>query len=99
MENEIKFNVYTTVLRFLLFKITTNLFRIYLDINIESKDVILLAIYTKPPSKLELELLDDIETNSDAHLPDFSVKSKYITINQLDETDSHDFIVYAIYCG
>ncbi len=94
-----KFDLYSTVLRFLVFKVTENLKRIYLDFDMESHKMILTAFYQIPPSELELELLDDIVTNSDAHIPDFFVESYVKLVDQLtdDEYKKHEFVLFSVY--
>jgi hypothetical protein len=97
--NEKKFELYLTVLRFIPFKVTENVRRIYLDINIDSEKMLLTAFYQKYPSELELELLDDIVTNSNAHIPDFFVYPCVKLLHELDndENRKHDFLVFAFY--
>jgi len=94
-----KFDLYLTVLRFLGFKITDNLRRIYLDIDLKSNNILLTAFYLNDPSELELELLDDIITNSNAHIPNLVVESKIKLIDNLKKNEIHDFIVFAVYEG
>lgn len=96
---EKKFGLYLTVLRFLSFKITENLRRIYLDIDFEADKMLLTAFYRNPPSELELELLDDIVTNSDAHIPDIFVYSCAKLIDELHDNENrmHDFVVFSFY--
>ena len=53
-----KFNLYLTVLRFLPFKITKNLRRIYLDFDMNNRRMVLTAFYESLPTELENELLD-----------------------------------------
>lgn len=98
MENidEQKFQIYLTILRFLPFKITTNLKRIYLDINFEERKATLTAFYLIHPSELELELLDDICTDSKAHLPELYVDSKVKLIKE-HINKPHDFVVFSVY--
>jgi hypothetical protein len=55
----------------------------------------LTAFYQDNPSELELELFDDIATNSKAHIPDYSVDKKYKLIKDLAAYEKHDFIVFA----
>lgn len=97
---EKRFSLYLTVLRFLAFKITENLKRIYLDFDMDSNIMLLTAFYQIYPSKLEMELLDDIVTNSDAHIPDFFVESCVKLAGELseDEYKKHEFVVFAVYC-
>lgn len=94
--NERKFQIYLTVLRFLVFKVTSNLKRIYLDIDFDNKKVILTAFYLCSPSELEIELFDDICTNSEAHLPDFYVEGKTQIIEEYNNED-HDFVIFSVY--
>ena len=94
-----KFELYSTVLRFLTFKVTENLRRIYLDFDMEDHAILLTAFYQKRPSALELELLDDIVTNSKAHIPDFYVVPFVKLVDELsdDEYKKHEFLVFAFY--
>jgi hypothetical protein len=96
---EKKFSLYLTVLRFLSFKITENLRRIYLDIDSDSDKILLTAFYRIRPSELELELLDDIVTNSNAHIPDLFVYSRVKLMDELDDNENrmHDFVVFSFY--
>ena len=94
---EIKFNLYLTVLRFLPFKITENLRRIYLNIEIDVNQMELLAFYKNPPTELELELFDDIITDSNAHIPDFFVKGHFKLMEQFNTYEKHDFIIFSVY--
>lgn len=92
-----KFNIYLTVLRFLAFKITSNLKRIYLNFDLEASKILLTALYINSPTELEVELLDDIVTNSNAHIPDFFVDSKYLLFQDSDKEISYEFVVFATY--
>jgi len=96
---EKQFNLYLTVLRFVQFKITRNIERIYLDFDLKSERMLLTAFFNLPPSELELELFDDIVTNSNAHIPDFFVDYKIISASELHEGENrkHDFIIFAFY--
>ena len=94
---EKKFRLYLTVLRFLTFKITPNLRRIFLDFDMNSKRMKLSAFYDGMPSELEEELFDDIVTNSNAHIPDFFIEGQIKTIKELDQNEKHDFIIFAPY--
>jgi hypothetical protein len=96
---EKKFSLYLTVLRFLSFKITENLRRIYLDIDYDADKILLTAFYRISPSELELELLDDIVTDSNAHIPDLFVYSCVKLTAELDDNEyrMHDFTVFAFY--
>jgi hypothetical protein len=46
-----KFNIYLTVLRFLAFKITSNLKRIYLNFDLEASKILLTALYINSPTE------------------------------------------------
>lgn len=92
---EKKFDLYRTVLRFLVFKITDNLKRIYLDFDLSINRMTLLAIYEDKPSEYELELFDDIVTNSNAHIPDLFVDQKYKLRSDIQRGEKHEFIVFA----
>lgn len=96
---EKKFGYYLTVLRFLNFKITENLRRIYLDFDLNENKMLLTIFYRTYPSELELELLDDIETNSKAHIPDFFIESNIKLFQEIDndEYKKHEFTVFAFY--
>jgi hypothetical protein len=94
-KEEKKFAMYLTVLRFLAFKITPNLKRIYIDFDMQLHEIILTAVYQSSPTDLDLELLDDIVTNSDAHIPDFSVEERIILTEHLTGLEKHDFIAFA----
>ena len=93
------FELYSTVLRFIVYKVTPNLRRIYLDIDHISRECTLTGVFTKPPTDIEKELFDDIETNSKAHMPDYSVKSTLKTDSSGDEGRQHEFTVFAWYEG
>ncbi|NOX48169.1 MAG: hypothetical protein GXO89_14445 [Chlorobi bacterium] len=95
-KSEQKFQVYLTVLRFIVFKVTANLKRVYLDIDLENKKVILTAFYLVTPTELEIELFDDIRTNSEAHLPDLFVNGKTKLIEEYNNED-HEFVVFSVY--
>lgn len=94
--SERKFQIYLTILRFLVFKVTNNLKRIYLDIDFGTKKVILTAFYLDSPSELEVELFDDICTDSEAHLPDLYVDGKVQLIEEHSNED-HDFVIFSVY--
>ena len=93
----IKFNQCQTVLRFLVYKITPNLYRIYFDSDTNSHEIKLTAIYYNPPSEVELELLDDIVTNSMAHLPYDTVEAEHKLIKDFDKDEKHDYVVFAMF--
>jgi hypothetical protein len=94
---EKKFEIYLIVLRFLPFKITKNLQKIYVDISLVSGTVLLTAYYKDQPSELDIELLDDIETNSSAHIPDLSVDSIIKLVSEYKKNEFHDFTAFAVY--
>lgn len=94
---EQKFALYLTVLRFLPFKITQNLQRIYLRIDEVNLELKLTAYYLNEPSELELELFDDIITNSNAHIPAYSVTGIHKLFNNYDTISNYDFVVFALY--
>jgi len=96
-EAQSKFEIYLTVLRFIAFKVTDNLRRIYLDIDELNKKAILTAYYKSKPSELEIELLDDICTNSSAHLPEHSVDSLINYKNQNLTKLNHEFVIFSVY--
>ncbi|WEK34278.1 MAG: hypothetical protein P0Y53_17465 [Candidatus Pseudobacter hemicellulosilyticus] len=96
-ENEKKFSLYLVVLRFLVYKVTSNLNRIYLDVDLPLKKMVLTAFYNEDPSELELELFDDIVTNSNAHIPDFYINSEIQLRKHLDSNAKYDFIIFATY--
>jgi hypothetical protein len=95
-ENNRKFEIYLTILRFLVYKVTGNLKRIYLDIDLSSNQVFLHAYYLENPSQLELELFDDVCTNSKAHLPDLEVVGLTKLVSEFNG-QSHDFVVFSVY--
>lgn len=95
-EAQKKFDLYLTVLRFLVFKVTSNLKRIYMDVSLNSNEILLTAYYLNPPSELEMELLDDIVTNSSAHIPDLNVVSHVKLIEGHKDNEMHDFVVFAV---
>lgn len=95
-EEQKKFELYLIVLRFLVFKITGNLKRIYMDVNFKSNKILLTAYYLNEPSELELELLDDIVTNSNAHIPDLFIESRAKLTQEHNKNEQHDFIVFAV---
>jgi len=92
-----KFNIYLTILRFLAFKITSNLRRIYLNFSLEESKILLTALYLNVPTELEIELLDDIVTNSNAHIPNFFVDSKYLLFQDFNKSISYEFVIFATY--
>jgi hypothetical protein len=95
-EEQKKFDLYLIVLRFLLFKVTNNLNRIYMDVNLKSNKILLTAYYLNNPTELELELFDDIVTNSNAHIPDLFIESQIKLTKEYNHNEQHDFIVFAV---
>jgi len=67
-----------------------------MDIDLKSNSILLTAYYLKQPSELELELLDDIVTNSNAHIPDLYVKCQAKLTREYNRNEEHDFIVFAV---
>ncbi|WPU92280.1 hypothetical protein SNE25_23435 [Mucilaginibacter sabulilitoris] len=65
--------------------------------DLDSHKMYLTAYYSYNPSELESELLDDIETNSQAHIPDFLIYTEVKLGNDYGENKKHDFVVFAIY--
>ncbi|MET3126933.1 hypothetical protein ABID42_002035 [Arcicella rosea] len=96
IEAQKKFELYLTILRFLAFKITNNLKRIYMDIDLEANKILLTAYYSNEPSELELELLDDIITNSNAHIPNLFINSQVKLTKEHINNEQHDFIIFAV---
>ncbi|WP_338870949.1 hypothetical protein WBJ53_24110 [Spirosoma sp. SC4-14] len=92
---EKKFGLYNTVLRFLVYKITENLKRIYLDIDLDRSNMILTAYYGNTPSELELELFDDIVTNTHAHIPYFYIDQEVKLLRDIQRGEKHDYIIFA----
>lgn len=92
-----KFELYLTVLRFLAHKITYSLKRIYMDVDLKSNKILLTAYYSDYPSELELELLDDIVTNSNAHIPKLFIESKVKMYKDYNKNEQHDFIIFVVY--
>lgn len=79
------------------YKVTNNLKRIYMDINFESNKILLIAYYLDNPSELELELLDDIVTNSNAHIPELFIESQVKLAKDYTPQEEHDFTIFAVY--
>jgi hypothetical protein len=94
---ENKFNLYLTVLRFLPFKITNNLIKLFLDFDTNNSKMTITAFYADSPSELELELLDDIVTNSNAHIPTYFIDHKHRLLKYYDSNEKHDFLLFAFY--
>jgi peptidyl-tRNA hydrolase len=95
-EEQKKFELYLVVLRFLVFKITDNLKRIYMDVNLKSNKILLTVYYLNDPTEQELELLDDIVTNSNANIPDLFIESQTRLTKEHNKNEQHDFIVFAV---
>ena len=92
-----KFELYSIVLHYLSYKITENLRKIYLDVDFGSEKIILTAIYRNTLTELELELLDDIVTNSNASIPDFFVEARVKLVHEYNENEKHDFLLFAFF--
>lgn len=101
-QNEIKHAIYLNVVCFIANYVTYNLKRLYLDVDLVNEVAKLTAYYENEPTELELELLDDIETNSISRSPNilFDKSSWYLTINlKDDEYRHHDFLLFSFYEG
>lgn len=59
--------------------------------------MLLTAFYLENPSELEFELLDDIVTSSNAHIPDLFINSQLKLVIDYDKDEKYDFIVFAVY--
>jgi hypothetical protein len=98
-ESKQKFEVYTTVLRFIAFNVTSNLRKVFLDVDLADGEALLTALFAREPAELDLELFDDISANSKAHLPHMAVRKTYRVVgpgvNTTHENAEHDFIVFA----
>lgn len=92
-----KFELYSIVVRYLTYKITENLRKIYLDIDFESQRMLLTAYYIQSPSAIELDLFDDIVTNSNAPIPDLYVDADIKLMEDYNEDEKHDFLVFAFF--
>jgi hypothetical protein len=92
-----KFALCQTVQRFLPYKITGNLRRIYLDFDLEAGRLLLTAVYAQRPTELELELFDDIVTNSNAHVPDFYIDQTVKLTQDLNPAQVPECVVFATY--
>ena len=94
---EIHFNIYLMSLRFITYKVTENLRKLGIDIDDKEKKVILTAYYNEKPSDLESELLNDIETNIEAHLPHhFVISQAKFGLDDLKNV-KHKFILFSFY--
>lgn len=81
---EKKYEVYLNAICFVAGYITKNLSRLYLDINLDKKTAQITAFYNTLPTDLDLELLDDIETNSISRSPDIIFdQSKWFLVKDL----------------
>jgi hypothetical protein len=101
-ENKIKYDVYLNVICFVARYITPNLKRLYLDVNRKNELAQITAFYSKKPTELELELLDDIETNSISRSPNIIFEQsnwKLISDLKEDENKRHDFLLFSFYEG
>jgi len=68
-----------------------------MDVDLKSNKILLTAYYSDEPSELELELLDDIVTNSNAHIPDLFIESRAKLTHEHIKNEQHDFIVFAVH--
>lgn len=55
------------------------------------------AYYQNTQTELEAELLDDIVTNSQAHIPDLYVDCRVAMIEDYTNNKKHDFLLFAFY--
>lgn len=94
-EQEKKFDLYLTVLRFVAYKVTNNLRRIYLDFDFNKKRMILTSVYEVAPTEYELDLFDDIVTNSNAHIPDFFIDKISKLAKNIRRDEKHEFVIFA----
>lgn len=58
-----------------------------MDVDFSTNKILLTAYFSSKPSELDLELLYDIETNSDEHIPDLYVDSKVKLISELKKNN------------
>lgn len=59
--------------------------------------MVLTAVYKVSPTELELELLDDIVTNSNAPISDFFVVANVKLMEDFKDKEQHDFVVFAFF--
>ncbi len=96
---EKKYHLSTQVYRQLAYNITENMRFLYLDIDMKEHDMMLTAYFRTEPTEVELELLDDIATDSSAPLPDFTVSYIYKLTSQHQENEKHEYTIFAYYDG
>lgn len=97
---EKKYEIYLKVLSCISGYITHNLKRLYLDIDIIKEEALITAYYNKIPNELELELLDDIETNSISKIENIIFNQSIWFLSQeirADEYKYHDFLLFSFY--
>lgn len=93
------FEIYSTFLRFIVYKVTPNVQGIYLDIDHTTRECTLTGVFNETPTEIEKELFDDIETNSQAHIPDYTVNSTLKLKSTSTQKQLHEFTVFAWYDG
>ncbi|MDY3315910.1 hypothetical protein PG630_01110 [Riemerella anatipestifer] len=99
-EKEKKYEVYLNAVCFVAGYVTKNLRRLYLDVDLIGKSAQIIAFYDTLPTDIDLELLDDIETNSISRSPDIIFnQSKWFLFKQIrkDEYKYHDFLLFSFY--
>ncbi|GAB2701028.1 hypothetical protein GCM10027037_27590 [Mucilaginibacter koreensis] len=94
---EEKYHLSTKVYRQLAKKVTENLRFLYLDIDLIEGNMLITAFYRTAPNEIELELLDDIATNSNAPIANFYVDYTYKLMSEHNENEVHDFLIFAFY--
>ncbi|MCB9236150.1 MAG: hypothetical protein H6581_31165 [Bacteroidia bacterium] len=67
-----------------------------MDVNLKSNKILLTAYYLNYPTEVEEELLDDVVTNSNAHIPDMFIESQTKLTKEHNKNEQHDFIVFAV---
>ncbi|SEO38131.1 hypothetical protein SAMN05428947_102168 [Mucilaginibacter sp. OK283] len=85
------------VLRYLTKKITENLRRLYMDVDFQENNIILTAYFETEPSCIELDLLDDIVTNSMVAIADFSVEARVKLFEDFRYDEKHDDLIFAFF--
>ncbi|SEP26278.1 hypothetical protein [Mucilaginibacter sp. OK283] len=96
-KEEKKYALSGIVLRYLTYKITENLRKLYLDVDFQEHNIILTAYYQTEPNNIELDLLDDIVTNSSAPIPDFSVEANIKLVKDYKDDEKHDYLIFAFF--
>jgi hypothetical protein len=85
------------VYRYLAKKVTENLRMIYLDIDFEEHRMLLTAFYQTEPTDIELELFDDIVTDSNAPIPDYFIDKCVKLTKEHNEDENHDYLIFAFF--